>query len=68
MNGISCKKKSAVFSTERRLDRIGESFNTRGVNCEKSVELNSQVKIGFDPPKIATFCFYAISSSTRSTE
>ena len=28
----------------------------------------SQVKIGFDPQKIATFCFYAISSSTRSTE
>ena len=28
----------------------------------------SQVKIGFDPKKIAIFCFYAISSSTRSTE
>ena len=31
-------------------------------------ESNSQVKIGLDPQKIATFCFYAISSSTRSTE
>ena len=30
--------------------------------------ITSQVKIGFDPQKTATFCFYAISSSTRSTE